>query len=280
MKKNTGREYEEFVQSIYQAIIQSEQLGLSEQRNIQVEINKKLIDRNGTERQFDIYWEYVLAGHTYKTVIECKDYDSKISIEKIDAFIGKLNDFPGLRGLYATKQGYQKGAHTKANVHNIDLLIIREQNDSDWEDENGDPLIREIHIAVNAIHPARITGFNILLPKEAAPYDPKSVSAMNNEITIRDEEKNEQYTLYDLQHKLLDYHKKEFGKFEKQFLFKGKIITPDIEINIVGFKVKYEIPKPSTQNILIDFSTKLLGVVEYLQQGTKSLIFDDHIKKR
>ncbi|MDC4871978.1 restriction endonuclease, partial [Acinetobacter baumannii] len=103
MKKNTGREYEEFVQSIYQAIIQSEMLGLSEQTNIEVEINKKLTDRNGTDRQFDIYWEYVLAGHTYKTVIECKDYNSKISIEKIDAFIGKLSDFPGIRGLYATK---------------------------------------------------------------------------------------------------------------------------------------------------------------------------------
>lgn len=59
MVKNTGREYEEFVRSIYQAIIQSEFLGLSNQKNIEVEINKKLIGRDGLERQFDIYWEYV-----------------------------------------------------------------------------------------------------------------------------------------------------------------------------------------------------------------------------
>ncbi|HBI8929801.1 TPA: restriction endonuclease [Acinetobacter baumannii] len=280
MVKNTGREYEEFVRSIYQAIIQSEFLGLSNQKNIEVEINKKLIGRDGLERQFDIYWEYVLAGHSYKTVIECKDYNSKISVDKIDAFIGKLNEFPNLRGLYATNKGYQTGANIKAEQHNIDLLIVREQNDTDWEDENGDPLIKQVNIGITAIFPARITGFNILIPKEADPYDPKSMSGMNNEIIITNEDMNEQYSLYDLQHKLVDSHTEGYGKFEKEFLFKGKVANGEFVFDIVGYKVKYEILKPSTENMLIDFSTKLLGVVEYLHQGSKSLVFDDHIKKR
>lgn len=279
MAKNTGREYEEFVQSIYQAIIQSELLGLSEQNNIKVDINKKLVDRNGIEREFDIYWEYNLAGHSYKTVIECKDYNSKVSIDKIDAFIGKLQDFPGLRGLYATNKGYQTGALIKANQHNIDLLIVREQNDTDWEDENGDPLLREINLEIQAIHPARITGFNILLPKNAEAYDPSSLSGMNNEIIIIDEDKSEQYSLYDLQQRLVNDHKEGSGTFEREFLFKGKIINQKNEIVIVGFKVKFEIFEPSKSNILIDFSTKLLGVVEYLEKGSKSLVFDDGIRK-
>ena len=45
-----------------------------------------MVDKNGTERQFDIYWEYSLGGFLYKTVIECKDYASKISIDKILKF--------------------------------------------------------------------------------------------------------------------------------------------------------------------------------------------------
>ncbi|MEN8283129.1 restriction endonuclease [Acinetobacter gerneri] len=279
MTKNTGKEYEKFVQSIYQAIIQSESLGLTDQQNIIVEIDKKLIDRNSIERQFDIYWEYTLAGHTYRSVIECKDYNSKISIDRIDGFIGKLNDIPGLRGIFASKKGYQSGANIKAQQHNIDLLIVREQNDTDWEDENGDPLLRKVNIGMTAIHPARITGFNMLLPKNTDPSKTGPIHGMNNEIFVFNDDTGEQYTLFDLQNMLLDHHKDENGVFEKEFKFKGKIKTPNLEILIVGYKVQYEIPEPTTQDILIDFSTKLLGVVEYLGQGKKSLVFDDHIKK-
>ncbi|WP_433847085.1 restriction endonuclease [Acinetobacter proteolyticus] len=280
MVKNNGRAYEEFVQSIYKAIIFSEQSGISKQQNIEVEINKVLTDKNGTQRQFDIYWEYRLAGHLYKTVIECKDYASKISIEKIDAYIGKLQDFPGITGLYATKKGYQKGALTKANQHNIDLLIVREQNDTDWKDKDGTPLIREVHIGITAILPARILDFNMLLPKDSKPLDPKSLSGLNTEIIITDEENNEQYSLFDLQDRLLNEHPEDFGTFEKKFLFKGNITTPDIKVDIVGYTVKYEIPQPAKQKLQIDFAAKLIGVVEYLQRGEKSLIFNDHIKQR
>ncbi|MBF7694283.1 restriction endonuclease [Acinetobacter pollinis] len=279
MTKNTGREYEEFVQSIYQAIIQSEILGFTEQKNIKVEIDKTLIDRNGIKRQFDIYWEYNLAGHSYKTVIECKDYNSKISIDKIDAFIGKLNDFPGLKGLYATHKGYQSGASIKADQHNIDLLIIREQNDTDWEDENKNPLLREINLKITAIHPARIIDLQITTPKGEDPIDNQS-SIRIDQIIIIDEDLNKEYSIYDLQNSLLDDHSNGYGEFEKTFSIRGKVRTPDIEINIVEFKIKYIVVEPSISNIVMDFSKKLLGVVEYLNEGKKSLVFDDHIKKR
>ncbi len=276
MSKNTGKAYELFVQSLYQAILQSELL--TGQKNIEVETNKLLVDKNGTERQFDIYWEYSLGGFLYKTVIECKDYASKISIDKIDSLLGKLQDFPELRGVFATKVGYQSGAETKANKNNIELLIVRQQNDSDWEDEDGTPLIREINIGMTAIHPARITGFNIFLPKETEQKTPFSLSGMNNEIIIINEDTNEQFSMFDLQHTLLDDHKEESGIFEKEFKFKGKITTTDQEVDILGYKVSYIIPKPSKEDILIDFSEKLIGVIEYLSQGRKAIVFDDHIR--
>lgn len=77
---NTGIEYEKFVQTLMQVILNSEAEG--RQKNIEVEHNKKLIDRYGIERQFDIYWEYEQAGFVYKTIIECKDYNSAVGIEK------------------------------------------------------------------------------------------------------------------------------------------------------------------------------------------------------
>jgi hypothetical protein len=67
-----GKNYEIFVQNLYQALLDSEIQGL--QKNIKIERNKMILDKNGINREFDLYWEYEFAGITYKTVIECKDY--------------------------------------------------------------------------------------------------------------------------------------------------------------------------------------------------------------
>lgn len=274
MKKNTGKSYEEFVQSLYQAILHSEEHGFGNQRNIKVEINKILIGINGIKRQFDIYWEYSLGGFTYKTVIECKDYNSKVSIEKIDALLGKLNDFPNLRGIFATKKGYQSGAEKKAIDKDIELLIVREQNDSDWTDLDGQPLLREIHIQMNAILPARITEFDLQLPKGAIL---PPTTAVPNEVRISHNQTGESYTVYDLQLTLMEGHHEEEGEFEKTLTFQGKVTTPSIEFPIEGYKVKYQIYKPAKTNLLIDFSEKLIGVIEYLNQGKKAKIYNDFI---
>lgn len=154
---NNGKEYEVFVASIQKALFDSEQW--PELKNIEIERNKKILDRCGVEREFDLYWEYELAGVTYKTVIECKDYASTISIDKIDALIGKTQDIPDLKALFTTKKGYQSGAQIKAQQHCIDLLIVRESNDNDWTLADGTPCIREVCISVIAILPARIKSF-------------------------------------------------------------------------------------------------------------------------
>ncbi|MDH1068957.1 restriction endonuclease [Acinetobacter johnsonii] len=274
MGKNTGRGYEEFVHSLYKAILKSDELGLGPQKNINVEINKKLASTNGIERQFDIYWEYALGGITYKSVIECKDYNSKISIEKIDALQGKLNDFPNLRGIFATKKGYQSGAEIKAKERDIELLIVREQNDSDWTDINGQPLLREIHIQMNGILPASILEFEPKLPQgEILP----AVNAATNEIVINNNDTGESYTVYELQQTLMQGHSEVEGDFEKELLFNGKVTTPTHVINIVGYRVKYRIHKPVKSDLIIDFSEKLLGVVEFLNQGRKAKIYADFI---
>ena len=128
---NNGREYEKFVAALHQALFDSEKW--TELKNIKIEQNKKINDNFGIAREFDLYWEYEFAGITYKTVIECKDYASKVSIEKIDALLGKISDIPDLKPIFATKTGYQSGAKKKALSNKVELLIVREQNDSDWE---------------------------------------------------------------------------------------------------------------------------------------------------
>ena len=190
-----GTDYERFVLTIQQAILNSEEF--SKQKNIKIELNKKIVDNTGTEREFDLYWEYQLAGITYKTIIECKDYNSRISVEKIDALIGKIKDLPDIKPVFATKTGYQSGAETKAKHNKIDLLIVREQIEDDWKDKNGNPFIKKIFIRLIALPAPEIINFQTFVDEDwiikntnIDTTKPITMQGMNNEIFIYDENKN------------------------------------------------------------------------------------------
>ncbi len=282
---NNGREYEEFVASLQQALLNAELI--TTQQNICIELNKKIIDNCGIEREFDLYWEYELGGLTYKTVIECKDYNSNIAVDKIDALIGKTRDIPDLRAVFATKKGYQSGAKTKAEHNKIDLLIIREQNDSDWQDVNGNPFIKIINIDMHINMPAQITKFEPEIDgawvQDNTDIDiskPLTMSGLNNEICIEDMNRNEKYSLLDLSGKLTSLGSKEFGSFFKHEKFDNAFIYyQDIKLKINSYKCEYSILKPVKKSIEIDYSKELIGVVEYLQKGKKKSIFKKGIIK-
>ena len=279
--KNTGKEYEIFVASLYQAILNAEKF--TTQKNIKVEVNKKIIDRCGIERQFDIYWEYEVGGITYKTVIECKDYNSSISVEKIDALIGKIHDLPDLRAIFATKKGYQSGTKTKAEQNKIDLLIVREQNDFDWTDKDGNPLVKRISMKLNLRIPAVIYSFEPFIDgdwvKANTDLDTNSlvnIEGLNNEIFIDDIDKGERYSIHDLPSRLLCLNEEEYGTFEKTENFKEAYIShKDLKLKLKSYTVKYSVSKPMIIPIEVDFSKELVGIVEYPQKGTKISVFRD-----
>jgi hypothetical protein len=280
---NDGKQYELFVANLQQALLDTE--NVTTQKNIRVETNKKILDNCEIERQFDIYWEYELGGLTYKTVIECKDYNSYVSVEKIDAIIGKVKDLPDLKAVFATKMGYQSGARTKAEQNKIDLLVVREQNDSDWKDADGTPLVKKICMNIHVYMPAHIHKFEPKLDakwiKENGGIDtsqPLSIAVDNNEIFVDDIAGGEKYSLYQLASKLSPLEGKEFGQFEKVVSFDDAFIcSKDVRLKISSYKVEYSISEPHTVTKEIDFSKELVGVIEYLQKGTKKSIFKNGI---
>ncbi|WP_279498910.1 hypothetical protein [Aeromonas veronii] len=75
-----GKQYEEFVGRLQQAILNSEEY--LKIKNITIEKNRIITDNNGIDREFDLYWEYDLGGIKYKSVIECKDYNQKNQYRK------------------------------------------------------------------------------------------------------------------------------------------------------------------------------------------------------
>ncbi|EKM6459540.1 restriction endonuclease [Cronobacter dublinensis] len=284
MKKNTGKEYENFVGTIQQSLINAE--GISHLKNIKVEVNKKIEDRNGILRQFDVYWEFKLGGYVYKTVIECKDYASAVTIDKIDAFIGKTQDIPGLRLIYATKTGYQSGAQKKAKQHKIDLLIIREGIDEDWTASDGTPLIKTIHLKIIAIAPPKITSFSPFVDAfwlesqadlDLEEIDNKFSTMVNNEIFITNELTGVSFSLYDLANSLaskIPDIKYGEGTYSEELNYSYlESANGDLRLKLRGYKLSYVYNEPATISSIIDYSEDLLGIVQNYSSGEKQMVF-------
>lgn len=286
MKKNTGKEYEDFVGAIQQSLINAE--GISHLKNIKVEVNKKIEDRNGISRQFDVYWEFDLGGYVYKTVIECKDYASAVTIDKIDAFIGKTQDISGLRLIYATKTGYQSGARKKAEQHKIDLLIIREGIDEDWTAPDGTPLIKAINLSIIAQSPPTITSFSPFVDASWLESQPdldvekinsKFSMTLDNEIFISNEETGIRFSLHDLANslpgKIADIKSGEGTYSEELHDSYLESDTGDLRVKLRGYKLNYVYYEPETITSVIDYSKELLGIVQNYSSGDKQMVFRD-----
>lgn len=279
-----GKSYEIFVQKLQQALINAEDF--MSQKNIEIERNKKITDNCGIDREFDLYWEYELAGLTYKTVIECKDYASAISVEKIDALIGKVKDLPDLIPVFATKTGYQSGAKIKAQHNKIELLIVREQTDDDWTDKEGNPLIKKINLNFKFLSPARITSFNPLVDndwlKENPEFDVEKYSkllAPNNEIFIEDIYNQDTYSLFELAKRLEEMSKGYGEQRYEEILENAYLVSNNLKVKICKYEVKYVVPNPIEHESELDFSKELWGIIEYLHQDSFTAIFKDKIVK-
>lgn len=278
-----GGDYEQFVQHLHQALLDAEMVG--NQRNISVERNKKIRDNCGINREFDIYWEYELAGITYKTVIECKDYSSSVSVEKIDALIGKIRDIPDLKAVFATTNGYQSGAEKKAKANRIDLLIVREQRDDDWVSEDGTPYLKEIHIRAHAIMPVFIKEFSPSISRkwveENTEIDPDSLSHFsgpNNEIFIDDVANEDHYSLHELQIRLSSKECEDYGEFESTEHFEDAyLICGERKLKLESYRIAYVRRAPIVTETVVDFSKELIGVIEYLGRGETTAVFKSRV---
>lgn len=133
-------QYEQLTQSIYQAIIQKEAV-----LNIQVEHDTKVIGRSGVTHQIDVLWRFKQAGVEHTILIECKNYASNLTLEKVRNFFGVLHDIGNAQGIIVTKTGYQSGAAKFANYYGISLKLLRKPDEIDWKGR-----IKDIDINITA----------------------------------------------------------------------------------------------------------------------------------
>lgn len=285
---STGKVYEQFVQQLQQALINSEEY--LQLKNIAIERNKKIKDNAGCLREFDLYWEYELAGVTYKTIIECKDYASKVSVEKIDALLGKIRDIPDLKPVFATKTGYQSGAEQKARHNKVELLIVREQNETDWRDEDGIPYLKSIHLHFTANNSVEVLDFKPQIDGRwlAEQEDdkrslPTEVSGFTNEIFINDLAESKRYSLQKFLSDLtIEYNETgRYGEYFHTYRFSNAYLeTNGRELKMLSFDIRFKLAPPIEMPYVIDFSEQVVGIIEYLERGHKTAIFRDRVIKK
>lgn len=133
-------QYEQLTQAIYQAILQSE--GIT---NIEVQHNVGVTGRSGVEHQIDVLWKFKQAGVEHKVLIECKNFASALTLEKVRNFFAVIHDIGNAQGLVVTKTGFQSGAVRFANYYGVGLKLLRKPIESDWENR-----IRDINIEITA----------------------------------------------------------------------------------------------------------------------------------
>ena len=275
MTKN-GIEYELFVQKIQQAIIDSEPYAA--QKNIIVEHDKKLIDRCGSERQFDLYWEYELGGFIYKNIVECKDFENGVPIDKLDALIGKMHDFPGIRPIIATRVKFQSGAIEKAKANNIDIIIVRDEDiEKDWKTANGTPIIRTIRFDIHILMPVIVTRFQPVIDREWAMANNITtlrINAPSNEVFINNIAKNSRISLYEFENQLpRNEGDKEFKRTIRETFENAFLEAPDVYVKIKAIEIDFIAPPQQTESV--EVSPEVAGVVEYINNSRKKMIINN-----
>ena len=133
--------YEELVKDIYQ------QLG--KLAGVRIECwgsSCKVRGKSGVYHNVDVLTSHSDGIHTYKTAIECKHWNEKISKDPVTKLSVILDETNIEKGVLVSKVGFTRDAQQLAKFKNISLVQLREPEDSDWEG-----FIREISIEVNLI---------------------------------------------------------------------------------------------------------------------------------
>lgn len=116
----TWKEYENKVLEYFTAKHPNHKIG----RNI------KLKGRlSKTPREIDILLSTVVFGCSLEIAIECKNWNTKLDVADIGAFIDKLHDVGISKGIIISKKGYSEAAYNRARTEvNVQLQVLDFEN--------------------------------------------------------------------------------------------------------------------------------------------------------
>lgn len=134
-------EYELLTKAVYQAILRNEG-----EHNIEVKHNTSIKGRSGVEHQVDVSWKFKKAGVEHHVLIECKNYATSLTLEKVRNFFAVQHDVGNCQAVMVTKTGYQSGVVDFAKFYGISLKLLRKPTKDDWEGR-----IRDIQVNIKTL---------------------------------------------------------------------------------------------------------------------------------
>jgi len=122
MFKSKGDRLESLIQYVYQV--------LSEFSNTEIIVKNKenIVGKSGVKHNIDVYYQFEMNGIMHRVLFECKNWNSKISKEKVLALKAILDDIPNSVGVMVSVKGFQSGAERFAEHHGIELISGNEQS--------------------------------------------------------------------------------------------------------------------------------------------------------
>ncbi|MBU1393560.1 MAG: restriction endonuclease [Gammaproteobacteria bacterium] len=200
MAKKDGKQFELLVKAIYEEILEQDSV-----ESISVKHDVSLKGRSGQEHQIDVYWSFKLAGETIQVAIECKDYNSAVSVGRIRDFSAALDDIGNVKGIFVTTKGYQTGAIKFAEFQRIALKTVQEPTDSELNSESE---IESIVVNGNILYIDNVRvspKFDLKWVLENTEFkegDSFSFDGKNDEIKVLDSNFNLIGTILDFENKL------------------------------------------------------------------------------
>lgn len=114
-----GLRYEVIAKAIFQQIL-DEATGLT----VRVEHLAK-VQGLRTHHDVDLLWEFEICGILYKTLVQAKNWNSRVKQEHVLAFKAILDDIPGQpRGVIVSRSGFQRGVRRVAFASGIQLFQL------------------------------------------------------------------------------------------------------------------------------------------------------------
>lgn len=266
-----GTEYELFVKEIYEAILRYEGV-----ENIEVQHNVKIAGTSGVERQVDIFWEFKTAGVKYRIVLECKDYQTPVPLEKIDSFYSKISDIGDAIGVLVSKNGYQSGSIELARKYGIQLREIRVPNDKDWEGRVRNIEFQLHCMFIENVHPI------VYVDSEWAKqnnFHHAGLSEWTDQTFIENKIDESRISILSMINSL---SREQAGiKIRKEFTYEDAYLcTPDSRIKINSLIFEYDVIE-NTDILMINGDKLIKAIVhDVLENETSSVHFDGTIVKQ
>lgn len=245
MSKNSGQEYEQLVRDLFEQILNQDVVEtISVQQNV-------LLAGKSTIHQIDVYWKFKTGGVTYETIVQAKDWSSKVDQGELIKFKGVLDDLPNQpRGVFVTRTGFQSGAENFAKANGILLFELREPSDEDLES-----WVTEIRINIKflvprttniALHPDRDWTERERRRLGQDPSEPLSMT-ISGDAQLRRDDGSSIGTLMNVFDQYYQQHTGSFANTDivheftdATFIETGEIKFPLIKLNSVTFTIAVE----------------------------------------